>query len=293
MPGCRPLFLFALACAVLASHCSPRADDAAPVATPSVRLDKTDAAAGAPVDITYRFTVAADAPPLQDGYVVFVHFLDDTGERMWTDDHVPPTPTSSWKPGETIEYQRTIFVPKFPYTGPADIHVGLYRPSTGERLPLLGEDRGMRAYRVGEFNLAPQADGVFVVFGDGWHNAEVTEDGSQEWRWSRREATLSFRNLRRDAQLLLQLDQPVEAFPQPQQVEVRLGGATVDSFALSPGRTELRRIDLPASATGETETVEMTIAVDRTFVPSDVPALRSVDARELGVRVFHAYVEPK
>lgn len=293
MPCCRPVFLFALACALLASHCSPRVDDAKPVATPSVRLDKTEAAPGAPVDITYQFSVAADAPPLPDGYVVFVHFMDDTGERMWTDDHVPPTPTSSWKPGETIEYQRTIFVPKFPYTGRTDIQLGLYLPSSGERLPLSGEDRGMRAYRVGQFNLAQQADGVFVVFKDGWHNAEVTEDGSQQWQWSRREATLSFRNLQRDAELLLQLDQPVEGLPQPQQVEVRLGGSAVDSFALAPGRTELRRIDLPASLVGDAETVEMTIAVDRTFVPSDVPALRSADARELGVRVFHAYVEPK
>jgi hypothetical protein len=28
-------------------------------------------------------------------------------------------------------------------------------------------------------------------------------------------------------------------------------------------------------------------------VPADVPALRSSDARELGIRVFRAYVEPK
>jgi hypothetical protein len=37
----------------------------------------------------------------------------------------------------------------------------------------------------------------------------------------------------------------------------------------------------------------MTIAVDHTFVPAEVPALRSADSRELGIRVFRAYVEPK
>jgi hypothetical protein len=33
--------------------------------------------------------------------------------------------------------------------------------------------------------------------------------------------------------------------------------------------------------------------VDQTFVPADVPSLRSSDSRELGIRVFRAYVEPK
>ncbi len=34
-------------------------------------------------------------------------------------------------------------------------------------------------------------------------------------------------------------------------------------------------------------------AVDKTFVPASVPQLKSLDPRELGVRVFHAFVEPK
>jgi hypothetical protein len=37
----------------------------------------------------------------------------------------------------------------------------------------------------------------------------------------------------------------------------------------------------------------MRVAVDRTFVPASLPAMRSSDNRELGVRVFRAYVEPK
>ena len=53
----------------------------------------------------------------------------------------------------------------------------------------------------------------------------------------------------------------------------------VDSFTLSPGRTELRRIKLtsrPASV-GGADTIEMTISVDKTFVPATVPALKSND----------------
>jgi hypothetical protein len=74
---------------------------------------------------------------------------------------------------------------------------------------------------------------------------------------------------------------------------VRLGSTLLDRFSLPSGVRTLRRIPLPAGAAGDAETVELTIAVDKTFVPSDVPALGSSDDRELGIRVFRAYLEPK
>jgi hypothetical protein len=36
----------------------------------------------------------------------------------------------------------------------------------------------------------------------------------------------------------------------------------------------------------------MRISVDKTFVPAALPALRSADPRELGIRVFRVFVEP-
>ena len=39
--------------------------------------------------------------------------------------------------------------------------------------------------------------------------------------------------------------------------------------------------------------VELHISVDKTFVPALIPAANSKDPRELGIRVFHAFVEPK
>jgi hypothetical protein len=50
---------------------------------------------------------------------------------------------------------------------------------------------------------------------------------------------------------------------------------------------------LSAAQAGDAETVEMAIAVDKTFVPARVPQLRSADGRELGVRVFRVHIEPK
>ena len=95
------------------------------------------------LEITYRFEVAADARFSED-YRVFAHVVDTDGEQMWTDDHDPPTPTSQWKPGQVIEYTRTVFVPIFPYVGEATNQLGLHSPKNKNepRLPLNGESSG-------------------------------------------------------------------------------------------------------------------------------------------------------
>src|SRR5687767_8225516 len=121
------LTIFAVASAVMA--CSSADENATPVAAPSVTLAAQTAAIGSPIDMRYRFAVAADAPPITGDYWVFVHFLDTDGELMWTDDHEPPTPVRQWKPGSTIEYTRTMFIPKFPYVGQTRVEVGLFSPT--------------------------------------------------------------------------------------------------------------------------------------------------------------------
>src|SRR5262245_31571966 len=106
-----------IAIALATTACGRTEDTDPPVATPSVTVSRGDAAVGSPIDMTYRFVVADGAPAFAEDYWVFVHFVDVDGELMWTDDHRPPTPTRQWKPGMTIDYPRTMFIPKFPYTG--------------------------------------------------------------------------------------------------------------------------------------------------------------------------------
>ncbi len=282
-----------LAFAAATAACSSAEDSAPAVATPSLTLSSPAAAIGSPIEMTYRFAVAADAPAFTEDHWVFVHFLDTDGELMWTDDHEPPTPTRQWRPGSTVEYARTTFIPKFPYVGQTRVEIGLFSRTTGDRLPLAGDTAGQRSYQVATFDMRLQSDNLFVVFRDGWHDTEVGSEGSGlEWQWSKKDATLSFRNPKRDVQVYLQLDQPAAAFSEPQRVEVRAGPAVVDSFSLPRDRTELRRIKIAADQLGTAETVELTISVDRTFVPGAVPAMKSNDPRELGIRVFRAFVQP-
>ena len=284
--------LAALLVAGAAPACTPAADNAAPVATPTVTLSTTNAAIGSPVDITYRFAVAPNAPAFTEDYWVFAHFIDDDGELMWTDDHQPPTPVRQWKPGATIEYSRTMFVPKFPYVGRTRIRVGLFSSASGERLPLSGESEGQRAYDVGTFEMRLASDNYLVIFRDGWHETEAPPDGGgREWQWSMGRSTLSFRNPKRNARLFLQVDQPV-AGVDPTGAELRIVETIVDRFTLQPGTADLRRVNLDATQLGEGETVDLTLSVDKTFVPALIPALKSGDSRVLGIRVFRAFVDP-
>jgi hypothetical protein len=285
--------VFLLVAAAATGGCSRPPDNEPPVATPSVTLARPDAAIGAPVDMTYRFVVAPNAPAFADDYLVFVHFLDADGEMMWTDDHRPPVPTRQWKPGQTVEYVRTMFVPKFPYVGEARVELGLVSLETGVRLPLAGTSKGQRQYEVATFNLHRQTDNLFVVFKDGWHATEVADEGNGiEWQWSKQTATLSFRNPKRDVVFYLECDQPIQNLGETQHVDLRIGDAVIDSFDLPPGAKELRKIPLTSERLGDGDTVDLTVSPAKTFVPASIASLKSADSRELGVRVFRAYVQP-
>ena len=277
--------------APLAGGCRQQEAPAPPVATPTVTLNHPKAPLGSPIEITYSFAVASSAT-FDRNYRVMVHVVDTDEELMWTDDHDPPVPTTQWTPGQRIEYTRTVFVPIYPYVGEASIQVGLYSTADQKRLPLEGEEVGRRAYKVARLQLAPQTENVFTVFKDGWHPSEVAEhNASVEWQWTKKEATLAFKNPKRNTMFYLDVDNPGGVFNEQQQVQVRVRDQVVDTFTLTPGHEMLRKIQLTEAHLGSTETVELRISVDKSFVPALVNA-SSKDPRELGVRVFHAFVEP-
>jgi hypothetical protein len=258
-----------------------------------VTFSSSRVAIGSPVDVTYRFQVAQAAPAFDENYLVFVHFLDTDGELLWTDDHQPPTPTTQWKAGQTIEYRRTMFVPKFPYVGDTRVEIGLVSAESGERLPMAGETRGQRSYEVATIELHLEPEGVFLIYGDGWHEAESGDGAGQEWQWTKKDAKLSFRNPKRNVRLYLRADQPVLAMLDgAQQVEIRVGDRIVDRFTLDEGADAVQQVDITADQLGPGDTVEMTISVDKTFVPANVGALKSSDPRELGIRVFRTFIQP-
>ncbi len=285
----------AAATGVSIGACRKRHQPAAPpLATPQIVLSHTSAPLGSPIDITYRFVVAPDAHFSRD-YRVMVHVLDADDELMWTDDHNPPTPTTQWTPGRTIEYTRTIFVPVYPYIGRATIQMGLYSTADQSRAPLAGQDNGQRAYTVARLELEPQTANLPTVFKEGWHPVEVAEhNATVEWQWTKKDATIVFKNPKKDCIFYLDADNPSVAFNQPQHVRVVFAnGAVADDFTIQPKEEVLRKIHLASAQLGAGDTVELHIVVDKTFVPALLNAAVNKDPRELGIRVFHAVVDPR
>jgi hypothetical protein len=273
--------------AVALTACHGQQDNDPPVATPTLTLNKDRVPIGSALTLTYKFVVAPDAKIDKD-YWVFVHVLDPEGEQMWTDDHLPPTPTSQWKPGQTIESQRTIFVPNYPDIGEANVRLGLYDQATGQRLALNAQDVSRREYLVAKFQVLASSENIHVIQQDGWHpNENDPKNPQNEWQWTKKTATIAFKNPKKDATLYLQYDARVDQFNPPQQVVIRNGDQTIGQFTADAKGPTLETFPITAAQFGTADLVELTIDVDKTFSPG------GGDPRELGIRVFHVYVETK
>ena len=282
-----PLSLSVLVALVAAAGCGRKDADEPPVATPSFAIGRERVAIGSPVKLTYRFQVAPDAK-IDGDYWVFVHVLDPDGERMWYDDHQPTPPTSQWKPGQTVEYTRTVFVPNYPYIGEAHVRMGLYSQQTGRRLALTGNEASRREYVVGKFELLPQSENIFLVDKEGWHPPEVAADNpASEWKWTQKRALISFRNPKKPSTFYVEYDARTDLFTPPQKVTIRAGEHTIGTFDADSRTRALLTFPVTAEQLGSTEMSEIALEVDRTFSPG------GGDTRELGIRVFHKFVEPK
>ena len=282
----------AVGAVALSVSCRNKGSNEPPVATPSLTLSKDKVPIGSPVKLTYKFTVSNDPQAVSAlnaaNQWVFVHVLDPTGEQLWTDDHLPPTPTTAWKPGQTIEYTRTVFVPNYPYIGEAAVRLGIYNQQTGNRLTLGAQEVSRREYLVAKFQLQPQSENIFLIYKDGWHPIEVASDNAaSEWQWTKKTATISFKNPKRDSTFYLEYDARTDLFNPPQQVTVKIGDQTVATFTADSRDRKLLTFPLTAAQLGSADMTELVLDVDKTFGPG------GGDERQLGIRVFHAFIEPK
>jgi hypothetical protein len=267
--------------------CSGKKENEPPVATASLSLNKDRVPIGSAVTLRYKFVVAPNAAIDKD-YWVFVHVLDPEGEQMWNDDHQPPIVTSKWKAGETVEYTRTVFVPNYPYIGEAHVRLGLYDQPSGRRLALNAPEVARREYLVAKFQVLASNENIYMIDKEGWYSNEVDEKNPQnEWKWTKKTATLSFRNPKKDSTFYFQYDARPDLFPQPQQLTLKINGQTVAQMPADSKLPTLKVVPLTAAQLGTADMVDLVFDLDRTFTPG------GPDSRELGIRVFHTYLEPK
>ncbi len=92
---------------------------------------------GQPLTVTLLWQ--AEAVPAAD-YTVFVHLVDVQGKR-WAQHDGPPREgtfrTRRWQAGDVIRDIHELTVPEDVPPGPYHLLVGMYRPDTGERLPVV------------------------------------------------------------------------------------------------------------------------------------------------------------
>ena len=284
----RGIMAVATVALALPAGCAP---PPAPVAVVRLAVSRDHVPLGASVDLTIRFDVAPDIEPLSEDYRVFLQLHDDEERVLWTVEHEPAVATSAWQPGHAITYTERITIPSYPYIGPATLALGLHSPVSGARLALMGDDLGEFAYRVATLTLEPPHESSFLVYEEGWHQVEFDVFDRSTWRWTTGRAVLSFRNPRQDVRLELGVQGRPDLFEQPQRLSIVVAERTLDEVTVDT--TERIRLDHVFSAAdlGGNDVVRLELLVDRTFRPADSVA-SSGDTRELGVRVFDAFIEP-
>ena len=129
-----------------------------------------------------------------------------------------------------------------------------------------------------------------LAYTSGWYPEETAPEST--WRWTHQTATLSFLNPKADATLTLdyaaRANQAVTVSAGDQLLQLLVAEAS--GRGRRGRRRRRRRIPLPAAALGNGDRAEIQITVDRTFVPANL-IVDSRDARELGIKVYHAAVE--
>ena len=101
-----------------AAACRREEPEPPPVATPSFSVKQTRVPLGSPVEVTYKFVVAEErADHHRRTSACSCIFSMPTTSGCGPTTTIRPIPTTQWKPGQTIEYTKTMFVPVYPYQG--------------------------------------------------------------------------------------------------------------------------------------------------------------------------------
>jgi hypothetical protein len=262
--------------------------------TPSFSANRAKAPLGSAIEATYTFTLEPTAKKLGQDYRVLAHFLDSHKVILFTDDHLPPVPTSGWEPGKTYTWKRTVFVPVYPYVGDVQVVMGLYpAQGKGERPALKGEDVGLRAYKAAKLEFLPQTENIFLVYKDGWHNPEaMPQNPAVERTWTKKDALVSFKNPKKDVVVYLEADTCTKCYTEPPVLTVSINDKVGTTVPIESAELFLRKIRVKAEDLGTDEWVNLRLSMSSSFVPKALPEVfkTTTDDRELGLLVYHLFV---
>lgn len=280
-----------LAGALLFQACSRKKPAEINPIEPSISFSRTRVPLGSAVEVTYNWKLDPAAKKLAQDHRAMVHVLDSHEAILFAADHTPVPPVTEWVPGQTYTYTRTLFVPLYSYVGPAEVRMGLFSSTgRGERVALKGQDVGMSEIRVGQIELLPQTENIFLVEKEGWHGPETSASSpGQERTWTKKEALVSFKNPKKDVIVYLEADTNFKAFSQPPVLTVSVGGgASGLQVPIEDSEIFLKKIRFKAADLGDGEWVDLRLAMNESFVPK-AKGINN-DERELALLVYNLFV---
>lgn len=286
----RALVLALIPLAALSGACRRKAVEVNDV-SPSITVNRPRAPLGSAVEVTYTWTTGPAFNAINQDYRALVHFLDTHKVVLFTDDHAPVPPPTSWEPNKTYTYQRTVFVPVYPYVGAVTTVMGLYPASgKGERVAMKGEDVALRAYKVATMELLPQTENIFLVYKEGWHHPEsAPHNPSLERTWTKKDALISFKNPKKDILVYLEADTNFKAFDAPPVLTMTVGNKAALTVPIESSEVFLKKVRVKGADLGSDEWVDLRLSMNQSFVPK-LKNVNSHDDRELGLMVWHLYV---
>ncbi len=282
-----------VATAAVLPACGRKSAEVNPI-VPSFSANRTKAPLGSAIEATYTFSMEPTAKKLGQDYRVFVQFLDSHKVILFTDDHLPAVPTSSWEPGKAYTWKRTVFIPVYPYVGDVQVVMGLYpAQGKGERPALKGEDVGLRAYKAAKLEFLPQTENIFLVYKDGWHNPEaMPANPAVERTWTKKEALVSFKNPKKDVVVYLEADTCTKCYAAPAALTVSVNNKVGLTLPVESAELFLKKIRVKAEDLGAEDWVDLRLSMNGSFVPKQLPQVfpNATDDRELGLLVYHLFV---
>jgi hypothetical protein len=282
--------LWLLAAAALVPACGPRQPKDLNDIVPTFSSNRGQIPLKSAIEATYTWECGPAMKKLSEDHVAFVHFVDKEGILLFTDDHLPTPPVTSWEPGKKYTYTRTVFVPSYSYVGPVTVRLGLAPASSGRkpRVALKAQDAGLREYVVGKIEFLHETKNIYVVQKEGWQDPETDPNNpGLERVWTKKEALVSFQNPKKDVIIYLEANTSHKSLRQPPVLTLTIGKSGV-VIPIADSDIFLKRVRFRAADLGDGEWADLRLSMNESFCPKSLGI--SADPRELGLMVTHLYV---
>ncbi len=239
-------------------------------------------------DMTFLWTTDSEFEGMRRDYNVFVHFWHGDN-LLFQADYFPEIPTSKWEPEKEYKFAQRIYIPVFidefdpDFKGEETLNlsIGFYSPydKTGESEQMILN----RKLKV----TPPPLDAPQVIYMDGWYGLEMNRDYHfKNWRWTAKQAKCIIDNPHRDALLIIRGEVNKRAV-EDQKVIFIINDTILDEFIPEQAVFE-KTYTVNKEKLGEDDDFYLTIATDKTFIPSELFP-ESTDERELGVKISFIY----